>query len=65
MTAITIPISDERLEQLREMAQHAGVTAEEIARAGLEDWLRQPRADFLDAAKKAIEKNAELYCRLA
>jgi len=65
MTAITVPLSDERLEQLREMARRAGVTPEELARASLEDWLRQPREDFLQAARYVLQKNAELYRRLA
>jgi predicted transcriptional regulator len=65
MTAITIPLSDERMERLRQMAQRAGVSPEELARAGLEDWLRQPREDFVQAAPYVLEKNAELYRRLA
>ena len=65
MTTITVPLSEERLEQLRDLARRAGVAPEELARAGLEDWLRQPRADFVEAARYVLEKNAELYRRLA
>jgi hypothetical protein len=65
MTTITVPISDERLSQLRTLAESAGVSAEELARAGLEDWLRQPREDFLAAAQRVLAKNADLYQRLA
>jgi antitoxin FitA len=65
MTTITIPLSEERMQQLRELAQRTGVTPEEIARASLEDWLRQPREDFLQAARYVLAKNAELYRRLA
>jgi antitoxin FitA len=65
MTTITVPISEERLNQLRSLAESAGISAEELARAGLKDWLRQPREDFLAAAKRVLAKNAELYRRLA
>jgi hypothetical protein len=65
MTAITVPLSEERLDQLRQLAQRAGVSPEELARAGLEDWLRQPREDFAQAARHVLQKNAELYRRLA
>jgi antitoxin FitA len=65
MTAITIPISEERLEQLRLIANDAGVPVEQLARASLEDWLRQPRSDFAEAARHVLQKNAELYKRLA
>jgi len=65
MTMITIPLSDEQMQQLRELAQRAGVSPEELARASLEDWLRQPREDFRQAARYVLAKNAELYRRLA
>ena len=65
MTTITVPITDERFEQLRLLAQRIGITPEELARASLEDWLRQPREDFDRAATEVLKKNAELYRRLA
>src|SRR5262249_61835108 len=65
MTTISVPISEERLQQLQELAQRAKVSPEELARAGLEDWLRQPREDFAQAARYVLQKNAELYRRLA
>jgi antitoxin FitA len=65
MTTITVPISEEGLERLNEIARIAGLPPEELARAGLEDWLREPRQDFLDAARHVLQKNEELYRRLA
>jgi hypothetical protein len=65
MTTITVPLSEEQLERLRELALHANVSPEELARAGLEDWLRQPSENFTQAARYVLQKNAELYRRLA
>ncbi len=65
MSAITIPISDERLERLKALAKEAGTTPEELARVGLEEWLAKPREDFVRAADYVMRKNAELYRRLA
>jgi antitoxin FitA len=65
MVTITVPLSDARMEQLRAIAQKAGVPPEELARAGLEDWLRQPREDFVEAARYVLRKNADLYRQLA
>lgn len=65
MSTITIPLSDERLEQLRELARRTGVSPEDLARASLEDWLRQPREDFTKAAEHVLRKNADLYKRLS
>jgi antitoxin FitA len=65
MSAITISLSDDRLERLRTMAKLASVSPEDLARAGLEDWLDRPREDFQKAAEYVLRKNAELYQRLA
>ncbi len=65
MTTISIPLPEERLKQLRELAERVHVSPEELARAGLEDWLRQPRQDFVQAARYVLQKNADLYRRLA
>jgi hypothetical protein len=65
MTTITIPLSEKRLEYLRELARPVNVAPEELARAGLEEWFRQPREDFVEAARHFLQKNAELYRRLA
>jgi hypothetical protein len=65
MPVITIPLSEDRLLRLRELAERAGVSPEDLARAGLEDWLARPREDFAKAAEYVLRKNAELYRRLA
>ena len=65
MTTITIPLPDNRWQQLETWAKQAGVSPEELARASLEEWLAQPRPDFRQAAEHVLRKNAELYRRLA
>ena len=65
MSSINIPLSEPRLEQLRSLAQQNGVSPEELARATLEGWLAQPREDYSAAVRYVLEKNAELYRRLA
>jgi predicted transcriptional regulator len=65
MTTITISLSEEHLDRLRALAQQRQVSAEELARAALEEWLAQPREDFAAAARYVLQKNAELYRRLA
>lgn len=65
VTTITIPLSEEHLKQLRALAWEAGVSPEELVRAALEEWLTRPRDDFQQAARYVLQKNAELYRRLA
>lgn len=65
MPAITITLSEGSLQRLRKLAERAGVSPEDLARAGLEDCLARPREDFAKAAEHVLRKNAELYRRLA
>ncbi|MBI2918021.1 MAG: hypothetical protein HYY01_08495, partial [Chloroflexi bacterium] len=49
MTNITISISDDRMQRLREKASHFKVSPEELVRVSLEDLLTRPEADFVQA----------------
>ena len=65
MGHITIPLSDERLMRLRELAKEASLSPEELVRTSVEEWLSRPKEDFVRAANYVLKKNAELYKRLA
>jgi antitoxin FitA len=60
---ITLP--EERMVKLRDMAALLGTSPEEIARASIEDLLGRPEEDYERAAEYILQKNAELYSRLA
>jgi antitoxin FitA len=61
----TIALSDEKALRLEELARKAGVSPEELLRASLEEWLSKPQEDFARAASYVLQKNRELYRRLA
>jgi len=65
METLTISLPAERLEKLREAAERLGITAEDLARAGIEALLAQPGEDFERAVELVIRKNLDLYRRLA
>lgn len=65
MTTITIALSEERVAQLRIWAERAGLPPEEFLRRRVERLLDQPDEQFRQAASYVLEKNAELYRRLA
>jgi hypothetical protein len=65
MTTIAIPLSDERAAQLRLWAQQAGLAPEEFLRRRVEQLLDRPDEQFRQAAAYVLEKNADLYKRLA
>ena len=65
MTNITISISDDRMQKLREKASHFKVAPEELVRVSLEDLLTRTEEDFRQALEFVLNKNDELYQRLA
>ena len=46
-------------------ARYLEHSPEQLQRDGIEAWLRRPGRDFAEAAAYVLEKNRELYRRLA
>jgi predicted transcriptional regulator len=65
MTTLTITLSDERVKKLQEIADRFRVAPEELVRASLEELLTRPLDDFQQALERILNKNADLYRRLA
>lgn len=65
MSSITIRLSDEQSLKLREAATRFGLSPEDLVRVSLEDLLARPEEDFSAAVERVLNKNDELYRRLA
>ena len=65
MTTIASPLSEERVAQLRLRAAEVGLPPEEFLRRRVEQLLDHPDEQFQKASEYLLEKNAELYRRLA
>ena len=65
MDAITISLSNDGLAKLREMADRHGITPEELVRVSIEELLTRPEEEFQRAVDLVLEKNEDLYRRLA
>jgi hypothetical protein len=65
MNAITITLPADHLVRLQELAARFGVSPEELVRVGVEELLARPDDAFERTVKEVLEKNAELYRRLA
>ena len=65
MTSITITLPEDRLAKLREIAARLNVTPEDLARVSIEELLTRPDEAFKQAAEYVLDKNSELYRRLA
>ncbi|MDX2054561.1 MAG: hypothetical protein SFV15_19325 [Polyangiaceae bacterium] len=62
---IPVELNASEVEQLRERAKRLGVLPEDLARAAVSDLLNVPDAEFESAMEFVLNKNAELYRRLA
>ena len=62
---VTIDLSSAQAERLRQEAERLGLTPEDLARAAVADLLTTRDGDFEAAAKRVLQKNQELYRRLA
>lgn len=65
MEHLTITLPDEVASQLRTVAKNSGVKPEEFLLASLQEKLATLDAEFVDAMRYVLKKNAELYKRLA
>lgn len=62
---LSIELSNTEAERLQEEARRLGVTVERLAGAAIADLVARERDDFEAIAAKVLEKNRELYRRLA
>jgi hypothetical protein len=62
---IAIELNAAQSERLRAIASELGVDAEQLAQAAVADLVSASAEDFESAASRVLEKNRELYRRLA
>ena len=65
MATLTKSLSDEEMRRLEELSKREGLTVEQMVQLGIHDFIGQPDDAFHTAAKRVMEKNAELYRRLS
>jgi predicted transcriptional regulator len=65
MTGITIALPDDTAHKLNALAERLKVTPEELVRASVEELLASPEEAYANAVDYVLEKNKELYKRLA
>lgn len=65
MTTLKINLPPDSLEKLKEIASRYKVAPEELVLASIEELLSRPEAEFQRVLEYVLNKNAELYRRLA
>ncbi len=62
---ISFDLTEAQQAQLSAIAERLNVPVDALAAAAIRDLLDRREADFESAARRVMEKNAELYRRLA
>ncbi len=62
---LALELPPAQAERLRKEAERLGVAPDELAMAALADLLAAHDEDFEAAARRVLDKNRELYRRLA
>lgn len=65
MTTVSIPLPDDQVSELCLRADQAGIPLEEYLARCVGELLDRSAEEFRQAAGRVLEKNAELYRRLA
>jgi hypothetical protein len=65
MSDITVTVPDTQLVQLKEKATRLGITVGDLVLLSIEEILSRPDEEFRQTAAYVLQKNAELYRRLA
>ena len=65
MSNITVTVSDDRLAKLKEIAGRYSISPKDLVRVSIDELLARPDETFEKAAEYVLNKNSELYRRLA
>lgn len=65
MTTISVPLEDRELDELKQRASDLGVAPETLAHRAIQELLKRSDQEFQVAMEYVLEKNKELYQRLA
>lgn len=65
MISITVALPDEIMHKLKELAERHRVTPEDLVRVSVEALVTSPQESFKDTIDYILNKNEELYKRLA
>lgn len=65
MTSILVPISEEKLEELKQRAMQYNIAPEKLVQAAVDELLARKDDNFRRSMEYVLQKNKELYQRLA
>ncbi len=65
MNSLTINISDSTYQKIEQLAKDKGISCEKLLVGKINEWLTESEDDFEEVINYVLDKNKELYRRLA
>jgi len=65
MRSITINLPEHKVAKLEDKAKNLGLTVEALLHINIDELLKEPDSEVMDIINEIIDKNSELYRRLA
>lgn len=65
MNDITVSLPNDRIKELKEKSSRLGLTLEELILLSIDEILSRPDQEFRQMMEYVLQKNTELYQRLA
>ena len=65
MTTLTIDLREDQVHKLEQLAERYQVAPEELVQLSIDELLSRPQDDFEQMLTYLLQKNADLYRRLA
>ncbi len=63
--SISLQLNEEQSQRIEELARKLSISSTELAIAAINDLVSRPADDFERAVRYVLDKNRELYQRLA
>lgn len=65
MNSLTLNITDSNYQKIEKIAKKKGVTTEQLLVGKIDEWLTKSEDNFDEVINYVLDKNKELYQRLA
>ena len=65
MTTLTIDLREDQVHKLEQLAERYQVAPEKLVQISIDELLSRPQDDFEEVLTYLLQKNADLYRRLA
>ena len=65
MSTIAVKVPEDRFSKLKDIAERYNITPEDLVKVAIDEFIARPDEAFQKVADYVLNKNSELYRRLA